>query len=375
MLLFGDWRIDILYWRKVQNRIRERHTVLLRWVFGFLALSSLAACVTPGFDYTARIAPGNPEAATYRTVSVDRFRGPLGDWYAEEFEGMLQSATFEGDPWFQVALFSRQSNVAGVYYGTVEISRPTVDEHYSDYSVCVEKDKETKKCIKKKLIEQVCLRYSVAVRTSPVLIDVNTDEIIHQASYTASDDDQECFETGHVEYRIRRGPNDPGRGKYRFAYEDYNQPGRRPNSGFIIDRITASALRDTIWQARRDIAPYNRETRARILTKAERPDVGGDPRFTEAVASVRSGQYSEACTLFRALDTDYPQAPAILHNLGACSEASGQAAVAQEFYAQAVGSAQQLGTESARRILQALDRISDRRTDEVLLNSIMPPES
>jgi hypothetical protein len=349
--------------------------VLVRWIFGVLAFSSLAACVAPGFDYTARIAPGNPEAATYRTVAVDRFRGPLGDWYAEEFEQMLQSATFEGDAWFQVALFSQQSNVAGAYYGTVEIGGPSVSEHYSDYSVCVEKDKETNKCLKKKLIEQVCLQYSVAVRATPLLVDAATEEIIHQADYTASDSEQECFETGHVEYRIRRGPNDPGRGKYRFAYEGYNQPGRRPDAGYIIDRITASALRDTIWQARRDIAPYNREARARILTKAERADVGGDPRFSDAIASVRSGRYSDACTLFRALDADYPQAPTVLHNLGACSEAAGQAVAAQEYYAQAVGSARQMGAEPARRVLQALDRISDRRSDEVLLNSIMPPES
>ncbi len=348
--------------------------MLLRKILGVLAVMALAGCVTPGFDYTASVAPGNPEAATYRTVAVEGFRGPLGDWYAEEFEEMLQTASFEGAPWFEVGLFSRQSNVTGNYYGTVRIDGPRVDEHYSTYTVCVEKD-EDDKCITKKDIEKVCLTYSIGVRTRPVLVDVATNDIVHQAEYAASDSEQECFDTGHVEYRIRRGPNEPGRGKYRFAYEDYNRPGHRLGSDYIIDRITASALRDTIWQARRDIAPYNRAARARILTKPERAEVGADPRFAQAVSAVRSGQYGQACSLFSALDGAYPEAPTVLHNLGACAEADGNSTGAQEFYAQAVDSAKLLGSEPARRMLQALDRISDMRTDEVLINSILPEGS
>jgi len=310
----------------------------LKQVFSMIGFAVLCACATPGFDYTARIAPGNPDAAAYRTVAVDRFLGPVGDWYADQFEEMLQAATFEGEPWFQVGLFSGQSNVNGSYYGTVEISR-------------------------------------IAVRATPVLVDTQTEAIVHQATYTASDSEQECFETGHVEYRVRRGPNDPGRGRYRFAYENYSRPGYRLGSDHIIDRITASALRDTIWQARRDIAPYNREARARILTKSERPEVGSDPRFAEAVASVRAGDYILACDLFSALDADYPSAPTVLHNLGACAEASGGAEEAQGFYADAVSSARLLGTEPERRMLQALDRISETRSDEVLLNALVPPDS
>ena len=357
---------DIRFWWTLLRAMKQ--------LFAFLGLALFGACATPGFDYTASVAPGNPQAAMYRTVAVDRFRGPLGEWYAEQFEGMLQTATFENQPWFNVGLFSRQSNVNGAYYGTVEISRPSVDEHVSYHSVCVERDEETKKCQKKKDIERVCLRYSIAVQATPILVDTQSEEIIHQATYSASDSEQECFDTGHVEYRIRRGPDEQGRGEYRFAYESYNRPGHRLGSDHIIDRITASALRDTVWQARRDIAPYNRETRARVLTKSERPDVDGDPRFSEAVSSVRSGDYLRACTLFTELDADYPGAPSVLHNLGACAEAGGNAADAQGFYAQALSSAQLLGAEPERRVLQALDRISDTRTNEIVINSILPPE-
>lgn len=355
-------------------RFQRKQVRGMRHVIAVIWLAILGGCVTPGFDYTASIAPGNPEAATYRTVAVDRFQGPLGDWYAEQFEDMLQTATFENQAWFDVALFSGQSNANGTYYGSVEISRPDVSEHLSYHSVCVERDEETKKCITKKDVERVCLRYSIAVRATPVLVDIRSEQVVHQVTYSASDSEQECFDTGRVIYRARGEARNGGRNRRQFAYDNYSRPGYRLGSDHIIDRITASALRDTVWQARRDIAPYNRESRARVLTKTERPDVGGDPRFAEAVSSVRAGQYLKACSLFTTLNADYPDAPSVLHNLGACAEAGGNAADAQGFYAEAVSSAQLLGAEPARRVLQALDRVSDMRTDEVIINAILPPE-
>ena len=140
-----------------------------------VGLIGFGACATPGIDYTAEIAPGNPQAAQIRSVAVERFRGPLAGWYADQFENMLGQANFNGQPWFQVGLFSRQSNVEGVYAGEIAIDRPYVDERYHTYSTCVEKDDETKKCLKKKDIEKVCLDYSIDVAVTPQLLDIKTN--------------------------------------------------------------------------------------------------------------------------------------------------------------------------------------------------------
>jgi len=253
-------------------------------------------------------------------------------------------------------LFSRQSNVDGIYAGQVQISPPYVNETYHSYTTCVKKDEETKKCIKQKEIEQVCLDYSIEVAATPQLLDVRTNQILHSKTYTASDSEQECFETGRVEYRIRRGPNDQGRGKFRFAYEDYENPGYRPGGDYIIDRITASALNNTIWQARRDLAPYNREVRATILTDAENLEVRADPRFAQAVDGIRGQNIVFACQTFADLAQDYDTAPAVLHNLGACAEANGDSAGAQAYYGEAASTAQALGAAPAKRVLNALDR-------------------
>lgn len=337
-----------------------------------VGLGGLVACATPGIDYTASVAPGNPQAAQLRMVAVERFRGPLAGWYADEFEKMLTQANFEGQKWFNVGLFSRQSNVEGVYGGQIEISDIYVDETYHSTTTCVAKDKETKKCIKKKEIESVCIDYSVDVAVTPKLLNVRTQDIVHAKTYTASDSERECFETGKVVVRVRRAPGDRGRGKFRVAYRDYLTPGYRLGADHIVDRITASALDNTVWQARRDIAPYNQQVRATILTEAENVSVRSDPRFKQAVDGIRNQNFAFSCQTFSDLSTDYPSSPAVLHNLGACAEASGQSENAQNYYAEAASSAQALGAAPAKRVLNALDRISSTRNNELVLDSLVP---
>lgn len=347
------------------------------FIMGFI---SLYACATPGINYTAEIAPGNPQAAQLRTVAVDRFSGPLADWYEDQFEGMLSQASFNNQPWFQLGLFSRQSNVTGVYAGQIEIGLPYANERFYTTTQCVKRDEDGKKCVKKVDIETVCIDYSIDVAVTPQVLNVKTGRIVHSKTYLASDSEQECFETGLVQYRIRRGPNDQRRGRGRgrgnrnfgFAYENYNNPGYRLGGDYIIDRITAAALRNTIWQARLDIAPHNREVRATILTEAENLDVRSDPRFKQAVQGIQDKNLVFACQTFESLADDYETAPAVLHNLGACAEASGDSAGAQAYYGQAAQSAQALGTAPAKRILNALERISGTRSNEIVLDTLVP---
>ncbi|MEL6324351.1 MAG: hypothetical protein AAFQ84_09010 [Pseudomonadota bacterium] len=340
---------------------------------GWTAIA-LSACATPGIDYTARVAPGNPDAATFRTVAVSEFSGPFSAWYTDQFEAMLEGAVYEGAPWFDVGLFPAQSNVVGVYDGWVDISYPDIFERFYTTSDCLKRDEETDKCLKKVEIEHVCVRYTVAASAHPRLIDKATGDIIHEATYLGEDSEEECFETGHVEYRIRRQPGDPGKGKYRFAYDDYINPGYRPGPGRIIDRISAGALYATLWQVRQDIAPYNQVTRATILTEAQDFEVAADPRFAQAVDAIKDKQPQIGCALFNDLAARYPSAPAVLHNAGACAEASGDQTEAQALYGSAAAAARALGVELPERMLQALSRISIQRVDEQILQELVLEE-
>lgn len=358
----------------------------IRTIQGAAALSALGACATPGIDYTARVAPGNPAAATYRTVAVGTFDGPLAGWYADQFEAMLHNALFDGLPWFEVGLFAGQSNVSGVYEGSVDIGYPDIFERYYSETRCVEfveeedEDGDTKKkCVKQVEIEHVCVRYTVGASASPRLYDKQTGELIHAATYYGEDSEEECFETGNVVYRIRRQEGERGRGRYRYAYEDYGRPGYRLGGDRMIDRLTASALLQTVRQARLDIAPYNRDVRATILTEAQDFEVKADPRFATAVQAIRDKQPFAGCAIFAELILAYPSSPSVLHNSGACAEARGDQQAAQGLYAQANEAARLLGIEPTGRMVNALARISGQRADTAVLDRLVPesgvPES
>ena len=169
---------------------------------------------------------------------------------------------------------------------------------------------------------------------------------------------------------MARAPGTRGRGRFKVAYRDFGRPGYRLGGNHIVDRITESALDNTIWQIRRDIAPYNQQVRATVLTEAENPGVRADPRFRQAVQGIRNENLDFACSTFRTLADTYSGAPAVLHNLGACAEASGASSAAQAYYAEAASAAQALGDAPAKRILNALDRISSTRNSELVLNSL-----
>jgi len=84
-----------------------------------------------------------------------------------------------------------------------------------------------------------------------------------------------------------------------------------------------------------------------------------------------------ACAQWDELGREMPQAPAVLHNLGACAEARGDMNTAQLRYARAAEIAQTiplLKDKKARPIFSALERVSGRRMDDALINSILHPQ-
>ena len=90
----------------------------------------LSACATPGLDYEARIMAAAPEAAELRNISVERFDGPSGNWFANRLERVLASAQFDGQYWFSVSGVEPAPVVPeGIYSGFVEVL--DVDEHYT----------------------------------------------------------------------------------------------------------------------------------------------------------------------------------------------------------------------------------------------------
>ena len=88
-------------------------------VLALVLAGFLAACATPGYNYTARAAPNFPEALNYTDVAAGRFDGPAGDIAEREFDVLIRSAELEGRTWF-VVLDADQPQ--GVYEGGVAVT-------------------------------------------------------------------------------------------------------------------------------------------------------------------------------------------------------------------------------------------------------------
>jgi len=318
-----------------------------------LGMLGLAACSTPGIDYTARVPAGSLEAASYRTVGVERFDGPAGGWFAARFEEMLASATLDGARWFNAAYPGEMPE--GVYEGVISVD--WIDEYHEREidRQCVEWDGSFD-CERRADVLKHCVSFEVEVTVSPALFDARTGEIVWSGNYSGDAHDRDCETLGEVgTFRDGRWPVDGYRDRHRWGGF-----GRRYYGGYVVDGLIREAAGETLPAIRRAIAPYNRRAKAKLMTEAVDPVVAGDARFELAMEAAKKDNFLTACTLFEELATENPGAPAVTFNLGACAEAEGDFETAQLLYAEAA----QSGFDLPAVLEDALKRIGQRRAGE-----------
>ena len=324
-----------------------------------IALASVAACATPGIDYEARLMPANVDAAATRMVQVDRFHGPAGSWYSARFEAMLANTTFDGQPWFQLADFVYEDLGevrAGTYSGVIDIEDYSVNERYRTVSKCVEWD-GLFDCERREDVEEICIDERVVVSVTPRLIDANTGRTIFSGSYSGDAGRETCDEDYHYGGHHRSG------GLFSFG-------GRAPPHELVYQ-----ALSETLRPIRVDIAPRNATVRATFITDAFDPIVSADPRFEQAVKGASKDPFG-SCNTWTAMAKQYPEAPAVIHNMGACAEASTDFEAAQGLYAQSAELSVKYsedGLTAAKPFLRALRKLSDQRYGLELIDEVTRP--
>lgn len=336
-----------------------KHSIMLA------GLGALAACSTPGIDYSAAVVPPHTAAVETRSVDVGRFDGPGGNWFAGQFEAMLVNATFNGQPWFKIARYSDgyvpEGQRAGIYEGITNIESYEAEEYTRTVSKCVEWD-GLFDCEHREDVEEVCLREEVDVSVTPRLIEYGTGRILFSQTYYGSDSHESCDE---VYWHGRRGKHH--KGGYSYGLIGGVQPPRD---------MVVNALSDTLHTIRNDIAPRNTTARATFVDEALDPMLAADPRFEQAVKAGRDAPY-QSCATWRTLKDQYPNAPAVTHNLGACYESSGDFLGAHSLYAEAAEqSAAMSGTGQPQKdYSQSLARMSSYRTGLQLLDRLVRDES
>jgi hypothetical protein len=327
--------------------------------FIFLAATALlAACQTPGYDYEARIAPNFPQAAEYRAPDVGRFRGPAGDVAENEFQLMLSDIRLDGMPWFTASRDGPNS----VYEGQVTIDAWDEDVRYERERRCV-KHAGVFDCKRHAMVETECTTESVAVTVTATLVDLAGKRAVFSAVQPGGSARETCIDI--AEYPDDGRPEGVYRDPRQSNYNPYNAP-----IGMVQDAVV-----EAVRGFRYDIAPYNKTVRAEIMTEGLIPEEQNDTRFALAVDATKGGNFMGACAQWDELGRAYPRAPAVLHNLGACAEARGDMETAQLRYARAAELASGiplLKDKKARPIFDALERMSGRRYDEMLLDGSLP---
>lgn len=329
-----------------------------------ISAAALTACSTPGIKYEARLMPDNIEAAATRNVAVERFSGPGSRWYTRRFETMLVNTVFDGQPWFSLAAYSAPDpNVqSGVYGGDIDVVDYSAWEDYRTRKKCVEWD-GLFDCETRAEVEEICYHQEVRVAVSPRLIEIGTGEVLFADTYYGDASSSVCEEIGIV------GEGHKGKKK---------RHGKRRHGGFtpvFYDAprdLIIEALSDTLRPIRRDIAPRNATVKAEFINEALDPVVAADPRFEQAV-DLGLKNPAESCGLWQAMAQTYPNAPAVIHNNGACAEASQQFGDAQALYAQAADLSlpfSEDGRTVAKPIRKALESVSGQRFDLQLLDEI-----
>ncbi|MEZ5953022.1 MAG: hypothetical protein R3C13_01830 [Hyphomonas sp.] len=326
-----------------------------------IALPLLAACATPGYDYTARMVPTFPEAVDYRDVSVGQFRGPAGEVAEAEFAKMLDETTLDGAYWFGIG---GPEDRRGYYEGRVDINSWEAETRFERDRECVEFD-GIFDCEHRAIVESECTEETVEVTVTATLRDAESGQRVFTHTQGGGANRESCVDVATYE--------DDGRelGVWRdplhTSYSAWDAP-----YGMVAD-ATIEAVR----RFRTDIAPYDATVRAEIMTKGLIPEEQNDPRFAAAVEATKQGQMLGACAQWDMLGKDWPNAPAVLHNLGACAEARGDMATAQARYARAAEIAAAiplLKDKQAQPIFSALERVSGRRMDDLFLNGPPPAD-
>jgi hypothetical protein len=330
----------------------------MRFFFFLAATALLAACQTPGYDYEARIAPNFPQAADYRAPEVGRFRGPAGDVAEGELEAMIADIRLDGMPWFMATHGRPDSR----YEGHVDIGSWDEEVRYERARRCVKHD-GLFDCKRYAMVETECTTGSVAVTVTATLVDLADNRTVFTAAQPGGSARETCIDI--AEYPDDGRPEGVYRDPRQSNYNPYNAP-----IGMVEDAVV-----EAVRRLRYDIAPYNKTLRAKIMTEGLIPEEQNDTRFGLAVDATKGGNILGACAQWDELARTYPRAPAVLHNQGACAEARGDMETAQLRYARAAELASGiplLKDKKAQPIFEALERVSGRRYDDMLLDGTLP---
>lgn len=264
-------------------------------------------------------AAGSDEAATVRTIALESFSGDKGTSLGFAISDSLETAVFDGEPWFLVYPTAGE-DVDAVMRGSAGIEIRETDLEDRKVTDCKKRDKD-KKCIEEKVTFYECTRLEVTLYPQLRLIARDGTEIYSNRT------------------RLEDAKS--------YCANDSTLPS--------ADAMLEGLIRSFAWTVRRDLAPEFRSEDVRVLESRKGMDRGSRNAFRDAVRLTKT-DIDGACSAFAALESANPAHVSILFNIGLCAEGRGELDEAERYYGRA------LSIEPGKDYAVAgLDRVASKR--------------
>lgn len=232
---------------------------------------------------------------------------------------------------------AKMSGADTVITGAVKGPHTTNTAYVEERSECAEYSREktkkilgikVKECLKYKKTNVACVKQQSNINFDMKAVNVESGEVAFSNSYAGTTENKYCSDN-----------------------EQYSKKS--------AENLSETVISQAMNKMRNDVAPYSVVLSIELM---DDDDSGlGDNKNAKMLLEsglelANNSQLSTACDKFRMASESYSQSPAILHNLGVCSEIKNQLTEAVTLYQQAEG----LLLKPNKTISSALVRVSNR---------------
>ncbi|MBI5888025.1 MAG: hypothetical protein HZB82_04845 [Deltaproteobacteria bacterium] len=331
---------------------RKPASISALFILGFI----MAGCMPPRVAITALRPAAFHEASKLKNVAVLPFDGNGGEDFAAKFEAMLSGINVADKQFFTVVERSKLENISdkelklaqtgivdaktaakigraigakGVFTGTVNVLNTEDASYMERRRECAayqtkfdKKGREYKECASWSDYEVSCTKRTAAFSVTPRLVEVETGKIAYSQNIAKTGQDSGCSDSGKAlvsEAQLIEG--------------------------------TQLAVLESI---KKDIASYYVTLDIQLMDSTEGLLSGEDKqRLKSGNEFAARHRLDRACELWGAAQSRSGKSPALLYNLGVCSEAAGDLNTAQDMYKKA----DRLTAKPVEAITLALDRV------------------
>jgi hypothetical protein len=236
---------------------------------------------------------GNDDAASLRSIVVERFGGVDGEQLGIAVADRLRAVAIDGESYFRIVPTGQAAQA--VLQGTAGAESRRRDSSSREEDVCVERDAD-RKCIRREKRKIPCWEIVVEFDATVRLVRTNGGVVFAETH------------EGEKPQRYCEGEEQPS-----------------------TERMVRELAQSYADHLRSELAPVQRFEQIRVMEDRDGLSRDDGRAFRSAVELTKTDA-AAACVAWSALEPRNPDHPSVLFNLGLCEESRGRLREAQDYY-------------------------------------------